>query len=100
MAQTGKFVNIKDAYKNPQFFKDVDKNTGFHTRNMLCFPIKDHHGQVVGVAELVNKIDGASMLKYVRDFLSNALATERLFFHLYEILHSVMVLRRRTDILC
>lgn len=58
VAQTGRFVNIKDAYKHPQFFRDMDKNTGFHTRNLLCFPIKDHQGLVVGVAELCNKIDG------------------------------------------
>ena len=64
VAQTGKFVNIKDAYKNPQFFKEIDKNTGFHTRSMLCFPIKDHHGQVVGVAELVNKVEGEGFAKY------------------------------------
>ena len=60
VAQTAQFVNIKDVYKNPQFFKEVDKNTGFRTRNMLCFPIKDHNGEVVGVAELVNKVDGTS----------------------------------------
>ena len=58
VAKTGQLVNIKDAYKNPQFFKAVDESTGFRTRNMLCFPIKDHHGQVVGVAQLVNKKDG------------------------------------------
>ena len=58
VAQTGRFVNIKDAYKHPQFFSEVDKTTGFHTRNMLCFPIKDHQGLVVGVAELCNKIGG------------------------------------------
>ena len=58
MAETGKFVNIKDAYKHPQFFKDMDKNTGFRTRNLLCFPIKDHNSEVVGVAQLCNKIAG------------------------------------------
>jgi len=60
VAQTGKFVNIRDAYKNSQFFQDVDKNTGFHTKSLLCFPIKDHHGQVVGVAQLINKLNGGS----------------------------------------
>ncbi len=62
MAETGKFVNIKDAYKHPQFFKDTDKNTGFLTRNLLCFPIKDHNNEVVGVAQLCNKIDGKVLL--------------------------------------
>lgn len=60
MAQTGKFVNIKDTYKHPKFFKEMDKNTGFRTKNMLCFPIKDHLGIVVGVAQLCNKIGGMS----------------------------------------
>ena len=61
VARSGKLVNIQDAYKHPKFFKGVDKNTGFHTRNMLCFPIKDNKGRVVGVAELVNKTDGMSV---------------------------------------
>ena len=26
-------MNIKDAYKHPKFFKDIDKTTGFHTRS-------------------------------------------------------------------
>ena len=54
----GRLVNIRDAYKHPMFFKDVDKTTGFKTRNILCFPIKDSSQEVVGVAELVNKIGG------------------------------------------
>lgn len=58
VAKTGKFVNIKNAYKHPKFFKAIDENTGFRTKNMLCFPIKDHKDKVVGVAELCNKIGG------------------------------------------
>ena len=54
----GRLVNIRDAYKHPMFFKDVDKTTGFVTRNILCFPIKDSRDAVVGVAELVNKVGG------------------------------------------
>ena len=58
MAKVGRLVNIRDAYKHPMFFKEVDKKTGFVTRNILCFPIKDRHDDVVGVAELVNKSGG------------------------------------------
>lgn len=58
MAKMGRLVNIRDAYKHPMFFKEVDKTTGFVTRNILCFPIKDSKDAVVGVAELVNKIGG------------------------------------------
>ena len=58
VAKMGRLVNIRDAYKHPMFFKDVDKTTGFVTRNILCFPIKDSSDDIVGVAELVNKIGG------------------------------------------
>ena len=58
-------MNIRDAYKHPMFFKDVDKTTGFKTRNILCFPIKDSSQEVVGVAELVNKIGGEFLSSFV-----------------------------------
>lgn len=35
----------------------MDEATGFKTRNILCFPIRDE-GNIVGVAQLCNKIDG------------------------------------------
>ncbi|XP_018319534.1 cGMP-dependent 3',5'-cyclic phosphodiesterase [Agrilus planipennis] len=57
VAATGKILNIKDAYKHPLFYKGVDKCTGFRTRNILCFPIKDDRG-IIGVAELCNKMGG------------------------------------------
>jgi len=54
VATTGKLVNIKDAYHHPLFYKGCDQETGFKTRNILCFPISDEEG-VIGVAELCNK---------------------------------------------
>lgn len=63
VASTGQFVNVKDAYSHPLFYKLVDQRTGFHTRNILCFPIKDTAGEVVGVAELCNKIGCPSFTK-------------------------------------
>ena len=41
---TGKLLNIKDAYSHPLFYRGVDEDTGFVTRNILCFPIKDDTG--------------------------------------------------------
>lgn len=58
VATTGKILNIQDAYTNPHFYAAIDASTGFRTRNILCFPIKDEHGEVIGVAELVNKTNG------------------------------------------
>ncbi|XP_067084872.1 cGMP-dependent 3',5'-cyclic phosphodiesterase-like isoform X2 [Osmerus mordax] len=58
VATTGQILNITDAYSHPLFYRAVDASTGFRTRNILCFPIKDEHGVVIGVAELVNKTNG------------------------------------------
>lgn len=43
VATTGQILNIKDAYSHPLFYRGVDDSTGFKTRNILCFPIKDEN---------------------------------------------------------
>lgn len=54
VAMTGKLLNIGNAYEHPLFYQGMDEATGFKTRNILCFPIRDEKG-VVGVAQLCNK---------------------------------------------
>ncbi|OAF67954.1 hypothetical protein A3Q56_04331 [Intoshia linei] len=55
VAITGKVLNIENAYAHPLFNEDIDKMTGFITKNILCFPIKDENNQVMAVAQLCNK---------------------------------------------
>ncbi|KAK4879795.1 hypothetical protein RN001_007941 [Aquatica leii] len=57
VAATGKLLNIRDAYSHPLFYKGMDEATGFRTRNILCFPIRDENG-IIGVAQLCNKNRG------------------------------------------
>lgn len=57
VAQTGKLLNIHDAYSHPLFYRGVDEQTGFKTRNILCFPICSED-KVIGVAQLCNKSSG------------------------------------------
>ncbi|KAA3678090.1 cGMP-dependent 3',5'-cyclic phosphodiesterase [Paragonimus westermani] len=52
----GEILNIRDAYTHPLFYRGVDAETGFRTRNILCFPIKNDQNGIVGVAQLCNKI--------------------------------------------
>lgn len=51
VASTGKLLNIRDAYTNPLFYRGIDKATGFKTKNILCFPIRDEKG-IVGKLKL------------------------------------------------
>ena len=55
VAQTDRAVNIPDAYKDPRFNPDVDKETGYRTRSILCVPMRSLEGEVVGVLQALNK---------------------------------------------
>lgn len=54
-ASSGQSVHISDCYSDERFSDLVDKQTGYKTRNMLCAPIHDIFGEVMGVAQVINK---------------------------------------------
>lgn len=56
--QTGETIHVPDAYKDDRFNPEVDKKTGFHTRNILSVPLHDHEQGLVGVLQILNKKDG------------------------------------------
>ena len=58
VAKTGETVNIPDAYNDPRFNPEIDKKSGYHTRNVLCMPMKDKEGEIVGVFQFLNKRRG------------------------------------------
>ncbi len=58
VAKTGKTVNLEDAYKDKRFDKEFDKRSGFKTKTMLCTPMKDKNGKIVGVFQILNKNKG------------------------------------------
>ncbi len=58
VAQIGETLNIKDAYQDPRFNPEIDRKTGYRTKTILCTPIKDKNGKIVGVFQLINKKDG------------------------------------------
>ena len=63
VAMHKKMLNLKDVYDDkelisysPQlrFLQDVDKRTGYRTKQMLVAPIVDQSGELVGVIQLIN----------------------------------------------
>jgi len=58
VASTGEVLNIPDAYDDPRFNPDVDKKTGYRTRSILCGPVRNMQGEVIGVIQVMNKRDG------------------------------------------
>ncbi len=63
VAVTGETVRIPDAYQDPRFAQNFDAKSGYHTRSMLCTPIRSKTGEVIGVIQLLNKIVGTFELE-------------------------------------
>jgi len=58
VAQSGKSLNIKDAYLDQRFDPFWDQQTGYRTCSIMCVPMKNHHGRTLGVIQVLNKRDG------------------------------------------
>lgn len=59
VASTGQPLNISDAYKDPRFDPSTDQRTGYVTRNILCMPVFNSGGDLIGVTQLINKHQGS-----------------------------------------
>lgn len=59
VAASGETVNIPAAYADPRFDPANDRRSGFTTRSILCIPMLDHEGAVVGVIQALNKRDAS-----------------------------------------
>ena len=59
VAQTGEHINLADPYADPRFNPDVDRRTGFITRNLLTVPMLDAAGRRLGVVQVLNKRERA-----------------------------------------
>ena len=56
--RTGEIVNIKDAYSDSRFNKEVDLKTGYVTKTILCMPIRNIEQEIIGVFQILNKFGG------------------------------------------
>jgi len=82
---TGEPVNIPDVYNLPAsapygFDPSYDVISGYRSRSMLCIPLKTNTGDILGVIQMINKMDdGGEVIPFDRDdellvmhFASNA----------------------------
>jgi signal transduction histidine kinase len=57
VAETGKPVIVPDVRTDQRFFPDVDADSGFTTRSILCVPLQTK-GRTIGAIEVINKRHG------------------------------------------
>lgn len=55
---TGQPINIIDAYSDKRFNKEIDLQTGYKTKTMLCMPIKNMKQEIIGAFQVLNKKEG------------------------------------------
>jgi phosphoserine phosphatase len=57
-AESRRLINVPDCYADPRFNREADRSTGYHTRCLLTVPLLGFDNSLVGVMQVLNKIDG------------------------------------------
>ncbi|KAJ3275142.1 cGMP-specific 3',5'-cyclic phosphodiesterase [Terramyces sp. JEL0728] len=55
VATSGITANYADVYECPIFNREVDKQTNYRSRSLLCVPLRGPDREILGVVNLVNK---------------------------------------------
>jgi DNA-binding NtrC family response regulator len=58
VAESGQAVRVPEVNLDPRFCSDIDRQTGYRTRNLAAAPINNREGAVVGVLQVLNKHRG------------------------------------------
>jgi len=58
VARTGKPLIVNDVMRSENFHKIIDDTTGFTTKSLICAPLTVHR-RILGVIEVLNKLDGS-----------------------------------------
>ncbi len=84
VAANRKAVNIRDVYDDvelrqysPQmrFLKEVDRRTGYRSKQMLVSPILDGNGELLGVVQLINSKDDQPFSELAEEGVQDLCAT-------------------------
>ena len=63
VAAGGETILLAEPYADPRFNADVDRRTGYTTRNLLTLPMTAADGRILGVFQVLNKRGG----RFVRE---------------------------------
>jgi HD-GYP domain-containing protein (c-di-GMP phosphodiesterase class II) len=58
VAETGEIINVADAWELPYFDRSYDLKNNFRTQAVLCVPIMSRSREIIGVIQVINKING------------------------------------------
>jgi len=78
-------LRINDAYSDSRFNSEIDKRSGFKTRNILCIPVLNRKEECIGVIEALNKATGdfndqdLEIFFSIADYVAIALENSKLY---------------------
>jgi HD-GYP domain-containing protein (c-di-GMP phosphodiesterase class II) len=75
VAETGEVINITDAYADPRFNPEPDRQSGYRTKSLLTYPMTGQEGRVIGVFQAVNKHGGGAFTGADEDTLASLAAS-------------------------
>ncbi|KAB8145098.1 GAF domain-containing protein [Chloroflexia bacterium SDU3-3] len=84
VAATGQSAIVADVANDPRFYRNISESLGYVTKSILCVPMMAK-GRVIGVIELLNKLDGPftdedeQRLTRMAAFIGVAIENARLF---------------------
>ncbi|MFH0911948.1 MAG: HD domain-containing phosphohydrolase [Planctomycetota bacterium] len=70
VATTGQSLNVADAYALPFYDRSWDQKTGYRTKSVLCVPLRNNKGKILGALEVLNKKDEGVFTGEDADFLT------------------------------
>lgn len=74
VARTGKPLVVNDVTRSENFHKMIDTTTGFRTKSLVCAPLVIHR-RILGVIEVLNKLDGTIFEDKDLDIVNSIAAT-------------------------
>lgn len=102
VARHGVTVNVKDAYRDPRFKREFDRQTGFRTRSVLCQPMRNKEGRIIGVVQALNKrcgwfsVDDERLLTSIMNLA--AIVIENQTLYLSEISRNVELMETKLEL--
>ncbi len=54
--ENNEIIRISEPYEDDRFNQEIDKQTGYLTKSILCMPVTNANGIVIGAYQAINKI--------------------------------------------
>lgn len=96
--KTGKTLNINDVYNDTRFNPQIDSQTGYKTKTVLCMPIINNTNEIIGAFQVINKLTGEfterdeELLRAIGGSASVALENAKLFDKQLQMYHEQKLL--------